>query len=326
MASTSMAVVIPALSRIDRIAGRTIRERDRKLHAAEHRRVTRAEAATLAARIQRLTRVHLADFVRIDWDDIEATGMVAPAVARDAVSAAARRALADYRPSLFDALFGREREKRRLLTERVVSAAKADAELYGLAKAEADRHNRLLSLAPDIRALNLDAIAGALKADGGIMALKEIVEGLSLHIAGPGRLVVELDLPEWDALPDEIAQPGALAAPMPDEDRARLQLDNAAATVLRAAIEVLRVAPAPAVEVLARLCRPGVPAETEFDPVLHVKVSAAGLAHADLSRTDAVDVIGACGARLDWHPVQGLVPIDVDVLTPQAARTPSYAT
>lgn len=328
MTNRSQALVIAPMSRVDRAAGRMIRERDRKQRGVERGRATRAEAAAHEALIARLTKAHQVEFNRIDWADIEAQGPVVPTVARDAISAEARRRLAAYRPSLIDALFGLQQQKRRELTAKVVAAAKADAELYAKAKAIADRHNRLLALAPDVRALKVDAIAQALKANDTAAALKEVVEGFVLHLEGARRLVAQVDLIEFDALPDEACVAGAGSPtyrPITDEERYELQLANAASAALRAAIEVLQAAPLDTVEVVARLCRPGGLSEADMEPVLYAKVAGAALAKLQLGKLDAAPTLAAMSARIDWTSSCGLAPIELEDLGLAALRQPLAA-
>jgi len=308
------ATIIAAMSRVDRLAGRGIRERDRKRRDAGRRRPSRTEAESYQTLIERLTKLHQVPFERIDWARMEADGPVVPTVARDAMSAAARRTLANYRPSLFDSLLGLEREKRRALTEKVVSAAKADAELYARAKAAADAHNRTLALAADVRDLKPEAIAGVLKANGVPAVFKDVVEGFRLHADGRSRLIGEIDLIEYDALPDEAckAEGGLAYVPIPDAERVQIQLANACSVVLRAAMELLRVAPVDAVEVVARVCRPEGLAETDLNPVLHVKVTAAALAKLQLQKLEATPLVAGLAAHIDWTPARGLAPIRID--------------
>lgn len=303
--------VIAAKSRIDRVAGRGIRERDRRLRDAERRRPNRREVDGYDAFIARLCKVHQVEFERIDWDRLEAEGPVVPAVARDAVSSVARQVLANYRPSLFDAVLGLEREKRRALMDKVVEAAKADAELYGLAKAQADAHNRMLSLAEGVRALKVEAIAGVLNANGAAAALKDVVEGFRLYADGANRLIGQIDLWEFDALPEEACTTAGYA-PVTQADRCEIQLANACAVVLRAAVEVLQATPVPAVEILARLCRPGGLVEADLEPVLHMKVTAESLRKLQLHKLDAAPTVAALGAQIDWNSSRGLAPIRID--------------
>jgi len=314
MTARPPAQVLAPISRVDRVAGRSLREGERRRRTAERRRATRADAVAHEALIARLTEAHHTAFKRIDWDKFEAEGPMAPSVARDAVSAPARKKLQDYRPSLADTLLGRERDRRRELTARVVEASRADAELYSRAKAQADAHNRMLTLAPEVRALNADAIAGVLKVNGAAEALKETVEAFSLRTEGKTRLIAQLDLLEFDAIPDEACTGGAAGAAwaeMTDAERGKLQLDNACSVALRAAVEVLQAAPVETVEVVARLCKPGGLAETDYQPVLHVKVAAAALAKANLRKMEAAPTLVAFGARINWTPADGLAAIEI---------------
>ncbi len=97
---------------------------------------------------------------------------------------------------------------------------------------------------PDVRALKPEAIAGVMKANGAAAALKEVVEGFRLHADVGGRLIGEVDLIEFDAPPDEAckAEGGLAYLPVPEAERYQIQLVNACSAVLRAALELLRVA------------------------------------------------------------------------------------
>lgn len=97
MTVRSPALIIAPLSRVDRAAGRMLRDSERKERGLARRRGTRAEVTAHEALIERLTKIHQVEFARIDWADIEGQGPVVPTVARDAVSAEARRRLAAYR-------------------------------------------------------------------------------------------------------------------------------------------------------------------------------------------------------------------------------------
>ena len=312
MTSKDSAQVISAKSRIDRVADRAMRETQRKARNVGRRRPSRPDADAYKARIAALTEAHKIEFERVDWDEIIECGPVAPDISRDSESAAARRTLIEYRPSMMDSLLGREKERRRELTLKVGEAAKADTELYARAKAIAERHNKLLSLAPEVRALKLHAIAGALKANGIVEELEDVVEGLSLTAEGPGRIVAILDLPEYDALPDEKCTLGATGpafAEVSAEDLGQLQLTCAASLALRVAAEILQVAPIDAVEVVARLCRRDDHDGEDLETVLHVKVPLVALKRLPLKDLDPAPALTAMGARLDWSDTGGLQPI-----------------
>ena len=285
MSTRPPAQILAPLSRVDRVAGRSLREGERRRRAGEARRPGKAAADAWRMLVARLTEAHHVTFKRIDWAEIEEAGPMAPSVARDAVSAIARKKLQDYRPSLADTLFGREQERRRELTAKVIESAKADAELYARAKAEADAHNRKLALAAEVRALNPDAIAGVLKASGVEKALKESIEAFSLRAEGR-RLIAQIDLIEFDAFPDEECKAGPSGftwSELAASDRSQLLLT-------------------------AR------PADADFDPVLYVKVPTLALAKANLKKMEAPSVVAALGARLDWTAGRGLAPIELDDL------------
>lgn len=311
------ASIIPQLNRVDRAAGRMIRERERKNRATQRRRATRQQAEAYEARIEVLTQIHRVAFQRIDWTTIVEQGPVAPSVARDAVSSAARRRLAEYRPSLMDTLLGLEQQKRRELTEKVVEAGRADIELYARAKAAAEAHNRLLKLAPEVAALKPAAIAGVLHANGAAGVLAEAVEGLKLFLVGADRLVAIVDVLEFDALPDEACTLGAAGpgfAVIPPAEQAEMQLAHACSVALRVGVEILQAAPVETVDVLARICRPLGLTEADMEPVLYVKVPAAALAKLKLKTLEATAVVTALNPRIDWKAVRGFARIRIDDL------------
>ena len=317
------APVISATSRVDRVADRALRDTQRKARTAGRRRPSRPDVDAYKARIAALTEAHKIEFERVDWDEIVECGPVAPDISRDSESAAAKRALMEYRPSIMDNLLGREKERRRELMLKVGEAAKADTELYAYAKQVAERHNKLLALAPDVRALKLPAIANALKANGIVQALENVVEGLSLIAPGPGRIVAILDLPEFDVLPDEKCSIGA-AGPSYGEismaDRCQMQLTCAASLVLRIAAEVLQIAPIDTVEVVARLCRHDDHEGDDLETVVHVNVSLAAFKKLQLMDVDPGPTLTGLGARLDWSDARGLVPIEGEFDTRKSAR------
>jgi len=301
--------VIAAKSRVDRVADRALRETQRKArNAAGRRRPTRPEADAFKARVAALTEAHKIEFERVDWDDIVEMGPVAPDISRDSVSAAAKRALMEYRPSVMDSLLGREKDRRRELQAKISEAAKADVEIYQRAKAYADRHNQLLKLALDVRAMKLPALSGALKANGVTEALEDVVEGLALATEGPGRLVALVTIPEFDAIPEErcsMGPAGASYSEIPMTDRCQMQLACATSLVLRVAAEVLQVVPVEAVEVIARQCRKDDDG-SDLEPVLHVRVPLAAPKRIPLKDMEPAQALTAMGARLDWSDARGL--------------------
>jgi len=316
MSVQAPVTIIAAVNRVERIAGRGLRDRERKDRG--RRRATRTEASAHEALVVRLTQVHQVAFERMDWRTVVDIGPVAPAMKRDAHSAAAKRELSDYRPSMLDALLGLEAAKRRKLTDRVVDAAKVDAEAYGRALEAANAHNRILKLAPDVAALKTEAIAGALRAGTIASAFRDVVEGFEVVARPGGRLIGYVDLLEFDSLPDEACTLSNGGFPSHAQislaERRQLQLANGCSTVLRAAVEILQVAPVDAVEVVARLCRPGGFTEDDMEPVLYVKLPISALAGLDLRKVEAPAAVAVLKGRLDWNSVRGFAPIRLDDL------------
>jgi hypothetical protein len=297
-----------------------MRQRERKERAAGNRGDPEAAIAALEARIEQLTRAHCAAYVRKDWNEAAQQTLVEPSVKPHAKEQAARRALANYVPGLLDSLFGLEADKRRRLAERVLEAAREDATLYAKAKKAADDHNRDITLAPAMLALDLDAIETALKAHLPIAELAPILEGLLFACPAPGKLTIYLELMELDALPDEIctASPSGevVFSPMPAGQRHELQLLNACSAALRTVLETLAIVPVDEVELLAR-CHLVNPATRELEPypVMYLKAPHHTVARMDLRRLEPVSTVTALGGRLDWEVGRGLAPIEVDDLS-----------
>lgn len=317
------AQVISAKSRVDRVTDRALREAQRKTPTPGHRRPSRSDVDAYKVRIAALTEAHRIEFEPIDWDEIVECGPVAPDISRDSESAAAKRALMEYRPSVMDNLLGREQERRRELMLKVGEAAKADTKRYAHAKAFTERHNRLLALAPEVRALKLHAIANALKANDIVQALGDVLEGLSLTAQGPGRIVAVVDLPDFVSLPDKkcgLGPTGPSYTEASMADRCQMQLTCAAALILRVAAEVLQVAPINTVEVVARLCRHDDPDGADLQTVAHVEISLAAMKEQQLTDADPAQILTGLGARLDWSDARGLAPIEGEFDTRKAGR------
>jgi hypothetical protein len=137
-----------------------------------------------------------------------------------------------------------------------------------------------------------------------------------------------VDLIEYDALPDEVCKTAGATvvyAEMPEGDRRQLQLANAGAVVLRAAVEVLQAAPVESVDVVARLCRPGGLTEEDLQPVIHVKIPALAFAKLQLKKLDAAPALGAFGAKMDWAASDGFAPIDLSEVGLQGPKPPAVA-
>jgi hypothetical protein len=306
--------ILPTMNRIDRATKRALRDRERKERATARRPSGPNVAAAYEALFERLTRAHCIAYERLDWNEIATRGLVEPAVRRHELEQKARRALANYRPGLIDSLFGLGQERRRALAEKVLEAAKKDAELYAQAKRNAEVHNLDVNLAPAVLALDMEA----LKAHAPTAVLAAVLEGFAVAMPSPGRLVAYVDALEFDALPDEAVEIGetgrSVYRALTFAARQEIHLANVCAVSLRIAAETLAAVPVDMVEVVVRCFLPDGRGEVEQYPILYAKVPHVALKAMDLRRLDPVATITALGARIDWEIARGFAPIRIDDL------------
>ncbi|MDP3854753.1 hypothetical protein [Phenylobacterium sp.] len=314
------------MNRIDRATKKALRDRECKERANGRRSTAPELAARYDALFETLTRAHCVPYERMDWHEIAGAGMVEPAVRANALEQKARRALANYQPGIIDGLFGLGQDRRRALAERVLEAAKKDAENYARAKRAADVHNLDVGLAAAVLALDIGAIEQALKAHIPAAEFTPILEGLGVHMPAPGKLVVYVDCLEYDAIPDEAVEIGdtgrAVFVALPPEVRQEMHLANVCATTLRVAVEVLAVVPLDMIDVVARCFLVKGRGEAEQSPVVHVKVTHQALKAMDLRRLEPVSSITALGGRIDWEVERGFAEIRIDDLKLTAPKPP----
>jgi hypothetical protein len=314
------------MSRVDRATRKALRERERKERSTARRSSAPELAARYEALFEQLTRAHCVKYERRDWGAIAETGPVEPAVRAHALEKKARRALTNYRPGIIDGLLGLQADKRRALAERVLDAAKKDADLYGRAKRNADLHNLDVALAEPVAALDFGAIETALKAHIPARELAPILEGLGVDMPSAGRLVVHVDVLELDALPDESVRLNdagrSVHALLTPTARREMHLANVCSVVLRVGLEVMAVVPIERLDLLARCALPGAKdgGEAEHHPILHVRLGHEALKAMDLRRLEPVSTVAALGARLDWEIGRGFAPIPIEDLKLVAQR------
>ena len=65
------AQILAPLSRVDRVAGRSLRESERRRRTGERRRASKADVDAWQALVSRLTEAHHVTFKRVDWAEIE---------------------------------------------------------------------------------------------------------------------------------------------------------------------------------------------------------------------------------------------------------------
>lgn len=316
--------IIATMNRIDRATKKALRERERKERATARRSTSPEMAARHEALVESLTRAHCVGYERLDWNEIATRGLVEPAVRRNELELKARRRLANYQPGLIDGLFGLGAERRRALAEKVLEAAKKDAELYATAKRNAEMHNLDVNLAPSMLALDLNAIETALKAHVPADKLAPLLEGFAVTQPSPGRLVIYIDGLELDAMPDEAVDIGETGRSvyrlLPAGLRQEMHLANVCAVTLRVGLEVMQVAPIETVDIVTRCFLPVAGGDLSQHPVLHVKLPHHALKVMDMRRLEPVSTVTALGGRIDWEISRGFAPIRIDDLKLTAVK------
>ena len=316
------------MTRIERGTKRAARDQARKERAGAKRGTAPELAARYEVLFEQLTRAHCVKYQRMNWPEIATSCVVEPAMKAHALERKARRALANYNPGVLDALFGMGADRRRALGEKVLAAAKKDAEIYAKAKRNAEMHNLDLHLAPGVMALDFASIGAALEAHLRVDELRPILEGVAIDMSPSGKLVVHVDVLELDALPDEsvgLSEAGrSVHARLPPTMRHELHLANACSAVLRVAVEVMAVTPIESIEVLGRCVAPAADV-ADPEPILHVRVSHKALSAMDLRRLEPVSTITALGGRISWDLQHGFAAIPIDDLELSAPRRPPPA-
>lgn len=310
--------IISTMNRIDRATKKALREKERKERATAKRSTAPIMAERYEQLFEQLTRIHCAPYERLDWNEIATRGLVEPAIRRNELELKARRKLANYQPGLIDALFGMGADRRRALTEAVLDAAKKDAELYGLAKRNAEVHNLDVNLAGAVMALDLNAIEQALKAHVPVTKLASVLEGFAIVFPSPGRLVIYIDALEPDAMPDESVDIGesgrSVYRPLPEALRQEMHLANVCAATLRVALEVMQVVPVEQCEVVTRCFLTSPRGEAALVPVVYAKVPHIALKNMDMRRLEPVATITALGGRIDWELGRGFSAVKINDL------------
>jgi hypothetical protein len=323
-AGNTAKTIIATINRIDRATKRALRERERKDRSTAKRSTAPEVAARYEALTEKLTRAHCVGYERLDWNEIATRGLVEPAVRRNELELKARRKLANYQPGLIDGLFGLGAERRRALAEKVLEAAKKDAELYAKAKRNADVHNLDVNLAASMLALDLASIETALKAHVPVEELAALLEGFAVTMPAPGKLVVYVDALEVDAMPDESVDIGetgrSVYRPLPITLRQEMHLANVCAITLRVGLEVMQVVPAEAVDIVTRCFLANGQGDFDQNTVLHVKLPHHALKAMDMRRLEPVSTITALGGRLDWEVGRGFAAISIADLKLTAAQ------
>lgn len=310
--------IIPTMNRIDRATKKALRDKERKDRPTTKRSTAPVMAERYEQLFEQLTRTHCAPYERLDWNEIATRGLVEPAIRRNELELKARHKLANYQPGLIDTLFGMGADRRRALTEGVLTAAKRDAEQYALAKRNAEVHNLDVNLAGAVMAMDLNAIEQALKAHVPVSTLNAVLEGFAIVFPAAGRLVIYIDALEPDAMPDESVDIGetgrSVYRALPEALRREMHLANVCAATLRVALEVMQVVPVEQCEVVTRCFLTSPRGEMALVPVIYAKIPHIALKNMDMRRLEPVATITALGGRIDWDLARGFSAVKINDL------------
>ncbi|MFN3520880.1 MAG: hypothetical protein ACK4YQ_01430 [Phenylobacterium sp.] len=314
-------------SRVERVAKRLARDKDRQdrhQRRGESPEATAAEAAALEARIAALTQVHHLAYDPQDWASVAARGEFAYPTRSNLNEAAARKALTSFRPGLLDRLLGLDQDKRRALAARVAEAAARDEAAYRVARKVVDEHNAEVQFALRLLDLDVPTIEKSLLTHTTLATIGPAIEGVRVHVPARGRLVVVVAGLDLEDMPDEGCerQGGKLVfRPLARGAMAALHRQCVCSAALRVAAEVLSAAPVEWVEVVVECdITDRVTGQVERAQVLHVKVGHRALAETRLEDLDPVQAVKDFGGRMEWTAAESFAPIETpDLALPAAA-------
>ncbi|WP_374575378.1 hypothetical protein [Phenylobacterium sp.] len=297
---------------------------DRAALRAESVNASSSDVSELRTRIAALTECHHIDYDPTDWAAVAARGEVERPVRASINEAAARKALAGYRPSLIERLFGLDQDRRRALTARVAEAASKDEAAYRAARKVADDHNAEVQFAVRLLELDVRTINTSLAENTSLDDVGPAIEGLRLHVPTRGRLVAVVSGLELEDMPDEeivVSAARAVFRPLSRSAMAELHRRNLCSAALRVAAEVLSACPVEWVEVVLECdITDRINQQVERAPVLHVKIGHRALVDMALETVDPVQAVTDFGARMNWSPAEGCEPIETpDLALPVAA-------
>ena len=264
--------------------------------------------------LERFVGCHRTSYHKLDWR-VPAQAEPVPLPVRDHKrERAARHALATWNFSWFDRLFGNEAVRRRQLNAKVIDAARDDELAYQTAYRAAAAHNAEVLATRQMLELNPKAIKDAVAAKTRLAELREPMNRFGVALPGGRRLVAFVEAIEEEDLPYSRLLEGGRREIIAPAERRRMHLSALCSAGLRVGAELVALLPLDAVEV-AVACDVG---GGEPAPVLQMLVTARSLNEQPWTSADAVTLVRALGARLDWSLEAGFQPIQLVDLTPSA--------
>jgi hypothetical protein len=330
----SLGAVVPILttgSRAERATVRAAREMARR--QAEQGRLAHLALndglAVTGAEIERLTACHLSEYRRVDWHALAGREAITLPVRTQEGEKAARRALATWKPSWQERMFGDESQRRRQLAAKVFDAAREDEVAFQRATRAAQTHNAESLTARRLFELDPRALKEAVVSKSRLPQVRDGMNSLGLALPGAGRLVAVAEaIQDADVAHERITDGDPRSArrePITASERRRIHLATVCAVALRVGAELVSVLPLESVEVVVACEAPdpagGRPAP---QPILQLLMTAKMLAELDWKKGDAISLATSIGARMDWSIEKGFAPIRLVALS--AAGRPLAAT
>ncbi|RAK57651.1 hypothetical protein [Phenylobacterium deserti] len=298
---------IPILNptgRVERAAKRAARDMLR-LRSSEQ---TSDDLTLTDAELHRLTGCHRIPFRPIDWPGAAALPVLETPPRVYPRRDVARKALAAYRPSWRELLFGNQSLRRRELVARVLDATTQDEADNEAARRTVELNNRKQSFAAKVLELETAPVQEALARCSTVDKVADLVNAATLTVLGSGRAKATVEGLMLDDIPDERLS-GGMRTAMTTAQRNEVHLASVCSIALRIGLEVLGALRLSKVCVLVQceLVQNG--ASIGKQTVLEVTLSDSNLPVAEFLRSDPMSLVARLGGRLDWSPQTGFKPI-----------------
>lgn len=310
--------ILTTASRTERATLRAAREMARR--QAEHSRMAHLELndglAITKPELERLSACHKTDYPKVDWRSLAAREPVALPTRTQARERAARHALATWKPTWQERVFGDEAQRRRQLAGRVLEASREDEAIFQQAYRQAQTHNAETFLARKLLELDPKAIRDTIALKTRLAEVRDGMNAVGLVLPGGGRIVGAAEaIPEVDIPHERITDVDPRLARrevISLVGRRQIHLAALCAVGLRVGAELVSVLPLEAVEVVVSCELPDAAGgRATLQPVLQLLMTRKALARPDWKTSDSITLATALGARMDWSIEKGFEPIRV---------------
>lgn len=262
--------------------------------------------------LERLIGCHRIGYRKVDWGEQTLGEAVALPVRAHERERAARHALATWKFSWIDRLFGNEAVRRRQLNAKVIDAAREDELAFQTAYRAAAAHNAEVLGVRKIFELDPKAIKDAVAAKTRLAELREPMNRFGVALPGGRRVIAFVEAIQEEDIPYVRLVEGGRREAIPAAERRRMHLGALCSAGLRVGAELVALLPLDAVEVAVAVELVG----GDPQPVLQMLVTARALVEQPWTTADAVTLARGLGARMDWSLEAGFSPIRLVDLTP----------